>query len=94
MQNKKLKAAVVGLGFGGAFVPIWRDHPDVACVGITDLDAGRTREAADAFRIPKTYSCLEEILEDSEVDAVHLVTCIPDHAEQTVRVLEAGKHCA
>ena len=94
MQNKKLKVAVVGLGFGGAFVPIWRDHPDVACVGITDLDDERTHKAAETFRISKIYSGLDEVLADSEVDAVHLVTCIPDHAEQTVRVLEAGKHCA
>ena len=35
-----------------------------------------------------------EVLADETVDAVHLVTAIPDHAEQTVRVLDAGKHCA
>lgn len=34
------------------------------------------------------------MLADETVDAVHLVTAIPDHAEQTVRVLDAGKHCA
>ena len=34
------------------------------------------------------------ILADKKIDAVHLVTPIPLHAEQTVKVLEAGKHCA
>lgn len=38
MKNGKLKAVVVGLGFGGAFVPIWRDHPDVGEVGVCELD--------------------------------------------------------
>ena len=31
---------------------------------------------------------------DKTVDAVHIVTPIPLHEEQSVRVLEAGKHCA
>ena len=29
MVNGKLKAALVGLGFGGSFAPIWLAHPDV-----------------------------------------------------------------
>lgn len=36
----------------------------------------------------------EEVLADKNLDAVHLVTPIPLHAEQTIQVLEAGKHCA
>ena len=40
------------------------------------------------------YGSFEEILNDPEIDAVHLVTPIPLHEEQTVQVLEAGKHCA
>ena len=39
MKNGKLKAVVVGLGFGGAFVSIWRDHPDVGEIGICDVDS-------------------------------------------------------
>lgn len=40
------------------------------------------------------YSSFQEVLDDPEIDAVHLVTPIPLHAEQTIQVLEAGKHCA
>lgn len=94
MKDKKLNVAVVGLSFGGAFVPIWRDHPDVAAVGIADLDPDRARHMAQAYGISKVYASLAEVLEDDQVDAVHLVTCIPDHAEQTIQVLSAGKHCA
>lgn len=94
MKRDQLNVAIVGMGFGGAFVPIWRDHPNVAATGITDLDAGRAKAIAKTYGISKVYSSLEEVLHDDEVDAVHLVTCIPDHAKQTVQVLEAGKHCA
>ena len=31
---KKLNVVLVGLGFGGAFVPIYKDHPAVGNIGI------------------------------------------------------------
>lgn len=94
MMKKKIKAAIVGLGFGGAFVPIWREHPNVEQIGICDLDRGLTEKVAKAYDISKVYSSVEDVLMDSSLDAVHLVTRIPDHADQTVKVLESGKHCA
>lgn len=94
MKNGKLKAVVVGLGFGGAFVPIWRDHPDVGEVGVCELDPKLRARVAAEYGISLIYPSLDEVLADETVDAVHLVTAIPDHAEQTVRVLDAGKHCA
>ncbi len=94
MSGGKLNVVVVGLGFGGAFVPIWRDHPDVASVGVADLHGELASRVARAHGIERVYASLDEVLADGNVDAVHLVTRIPDHAEQSVRVLEAGKHCA
>ena len=64
---KRLRVAVVGLGFGSAFVPIYVNHPDVEYVGIVDPDkevldrVGRTtrtlkspsrREGVTIARIP------------------------------------------
>lgn len=94
MKNGKLKAVVVGLGFGGAFVPIWRDHPDVGEVGVCELNPALRERVAHEYGISLLYPSLDEVLADETVDAVHLVTAIPDHADQTVRVLDAGKHCA
>ena len=91
---KKLNVVLVGLGFGGAFVPIYKDHPAVESIGIFDTDAGIMEAFSAAQGIEKQYHSFEEILEDEAVDAVHLVTPIPLHAKQTVAVLNAGKHCA
>ncbi len=91
---KKLHVALVGLGFGGAFAEIYRDHPHVACVGLYDADPAVTERVSQACGLPKRYGSFEAILADDAVDAVHLVTPIPLHEAQTVRVLEAGKHCA
>jgi predicted dehydrogenase len=90
----KLNVVLVGVGFGAEFAPIYRDHPDVAVVGICDSNSAKAASASERFNIEKTYSDLDEVLADDDVDAVHLVTPIPHHAKQTVAVLNAGKHCA
>lgn len=91
---RKLNVVLVGLGFGGAFLPIYLNHPDVESVGIFDLNEKQTEQLANRYGIRRIYQSFEEILADDAVDAVHLVTPIPLHEEQSVKVLQAGKHCA
>lgn len=91
---KKINVALVGVGFGGAFVGIYKNHPNVGEVSLFDVNTEALRKCAEFHGVSKTYGSFEEILADSTVDAVHLVTPIPLHAEQTVAVLNAGKHCA
>jgi len=91
---KKLNIALVGLGFGGCFLPIYLDHPQVASVGIFDTDQAIVKQAKENWPEIHTYNSFEELLADRTLDAVHLVTPIPLHADQTVLVLESGKHCA
>ncbi len=93
-MNGKITAVLCGLGFGSAFVPIWRDHPDVKTIGLYDSDQEKLRQAAEKYGITRLYGSFEEVLRDEDVDAVHLVTPIPAHEEMTVRVLRSGKHCA
>ena len=62
MKNGKLKAVVVGLGFGGAFVPIWRDHPNVSEVGICDVNRDLMDRVAKEHGIACCYSSLDEVL--------------------------------
>ena len=91
---KRVNVVLAGLGFGYGFVPIYRDHPQVGAVGLYDPDMALAAKAAGQFHADRVYASFEEVLEDPSVDAVHLITPIPLHAEQTVRVLESGKHCA
>ncbi len=92
---KKLNVALVGLGFGGAFAEIYKTHPNVGELTLYDTKL----ELLQRFREHlgndvKLAESFEAILADSTIDAVHLVTPIPLHADQTVAVLESGKHCA
>lgn len=91
---KKLNIALVGLAFGGAFLPIYLDHPCIATVGVFDTDANVLNTMKERYPSIQLYKSFDEILQDSSIDAVHLVTPIPLHADQTVAVLESGKHCA
>jgi predicted dehydrogenase len=89
-----IRIAVVGLGFGGAFVPIYRDHPDIEEVGICDSNPNRLKAVGDAEEIANRYDKFEDVLADSRWDAVHLLTPVPLHVEQTLAVLNSGRHCA
>ena len=91
---KKLNVALVGLGFGSSFLPIYLDHPQVNTVGIYDPDTALLQDFKTEYPAVTLYDSFEQILADDTVDAVHLVSPIPAHAAQTVAVLESGKHCA
>jgi predicted dehydrogenase len=89
-----MNVAVVGLGFGGAFAPIYRDHPDVDEVAICDPNQERLNSVGDKEGLTHRYADLNQILADRRWDAVHLLTPVYLHVPQTLAVLEAGKHCA
>lgn len=97
MKDGKLRVAVAGLNFGGAFVPIWIKHPDVYAVDIIEVDdaiIGDYLGKRPELGINKIYHSLDEALAEPEIDAVHLVTPIPLHGKQSIQVLRSGKHCA
>ncbi len=93
-MKQKIHVAVVGLGFGGEFVPIYLHHPAVRAVTVCDLDPASRRRAAERYGVTRDVATLAEVVSDPDIDAVHLVTPIPEHAAQSVSVLRAGKHCA
>lgn len=91
---QKLTVAVVGLGFGKEFLPIYMQHPDVRAVVIADRDRERVDRVGATYGIDYRYQTLEEVLDDAAVDAVHLATPVALHARQSVAVLDSGRHCA
>ncbi|MGI4787717.1 MAG: Gfo/Idh/MocA family protein [Janthinobacterium lividum] len=93
-MGKQLCVAVIGLHFGADFVPIYQHHPDISEVVVCDQDPSRLREVGDRFGIERRFTSLDDVLRTPDIDAVHLFTPLLFHAAQSVRVLEAGKHCA
>lgn len=91
---KKINIAIVGLGFGAEFIPIYQAHPQANLVAVCQRDPRKLAAIQAAFGISKGYADYDELLKDPEIDAVHINTPIPDHASQTLKALKAGKHVA
>ncbi|MFN9332237.1 MAG: Gfo/Idh/MocA family protein [Planctomycetota bacterium] len=91
---KKFRAAIVGLGFGAEFLPIYQNHPLAEMHAICQRDRKRLDAVGKTFGIDKRYTSYADLLRDKHVDFVHINTPIPDHARMTLQALEAGKHVA
>jgi len=90
----KVRIAIVGLGFGAEFIPIYQAHPNAEMYAACRRNKAELDKIADKYKIPKRYTSYEELLKDPNVDAVHLNSPIPDHGPQSLAALAAGKHVA
>src|SRR6267378_3707232 len=93
MANK-VRVAIVGLGFGAEFIPIYQQHPDAEMYAICRRNKAEMDKVGDRFGISRRYTDFNELLKDPNVDAVHINSPIPDHAPQSIAALRAGKHVA
>src|ERR1700744_3555300 len=92
--DRKIRVAIVGLGFGAEFIPIYQAHPNAEMYAICRRDRAGLDRAARQFSVPVAYTDYDELLKDPNVDAVHINSPIPDHGPQTIKALKAGKHVA
>ncbi|MDR2391805.1 MAG: Gfo/Idh/MocA family oxidoreductase [Planctomycetota bacterium] len=90
----RIRVAVVGLGFGANFIPVYQAHPDSECAAVCRRDPAGAGEAARRFGVEKFFSDYGELLRDPEIDAVHILAPVPEHAPMTIAALRAGKHVA
>lgn len=92
--KRKVRVAIVGLGFGAEFIPIYQRHPDAEVHAICQRRRSKLDQIGDAFGVAKQYTEYADVLADPDVDAVHINTPIPDHASMSIAGLKAGKHVA
>ena len=93
-SDKKIRVAIIGLGFGAEFIPIYQRHPNAEMYAICRRSEKGLHECGDKFGIKARYTDFNKLLQDPNVDAVHINSPIPDHASQSLAALEAGKHVA
>ncbi|WP_404308537.1 Gfo/Idh/MocA family protein [Neorhodopirellula lusitana] len=92
MVQQKLRMAMVGLGFGSEFIPIYQAHPNAEVVAVCRRNEREMNKTADQFGIKVRYTDFEQVLADPNVDCVHINSPIGDHAWMSLRALDAGKH--
>src|ERR1035438_3590106 len=94
MSKSKLNVAIVGLGFGKEFIPIYQRHPETRMYAICQRTREKLDEVGGQFGIATRYTDFGELLRDPEVDAIHINSPIHLHASQSIAALRAGKHVA
>lgn len=88
----KIKAGVIGIGFIGiAHIEALRRLNNVEVIAIAE-DSDGADEKAKKLVVPKLYSNYKDLLNDSEIDSVHI--CTPNflHYEMSKAAILAGKH--
>jgi predicted dehydrogenase len=94
MSKDKINIAIVGLGFGAEFIPIYQRHPQANMYAICQRNQEKLNAVGDAFEIEKRYTDFRELIKDPNLDAVHINSPIPDHGWMSIEALKAGKHVA
>ena len=94
MSQRKLNIAIVGLGFGAEFIPIYQRHPNANMYAICQRDPKKLDAIGDAFGVDVRYTDYRQLLKDPKVDVVHINSPIPDHGWMSIAGLKAGKHVA
>jgi predicted dehydrogenase len=92
--DRKIRVAIVGLGFGAEFIPIYQHHPHAEMYAICQRNQAKLDECGNRWGIKVRYTDYNQLLKDPNVDAVHINTPIPDHAPQSLAALRANKHVA
>jgi predicted dehydrogenase len=90
---KKIKVAIFGTGFmGRVHTESLRRLGNIDVVAVAGSSKERARKFADEVGIEVSTGDYKELLEDPELQAVHI--CSPNelHYEMTMRSLERGKH--
>lgn len=92
MVTKTINGAIIGLGFGAEFIPIYQALSEVNLYAICRRSDKELNEIGDAFGIETRYTDYAEVLADPGIDFVHINSPIPDHGSMSIAALEAGKH--
>ena len=89
-----VRVGVVGLGYWGPNLARNFDRvPGAELAWLCDGSAEVLERVGAAFPEARAASDVEELLADTELDAVAIATPVPSHAGLAERVLGAGKHC-
>jgi predicted dehydrogenase len=94
MSEKKINVAIIGLGFGAEFIPIYQHHPHTNMYAICQRTESKLNEIGDTFGVTVRHTDYYKLLEDPKIDAVHINTSIHEHAKMSIAGLKAGKHVA
>ncbi|UVI28532.1 Gfo/Idh/MocA family protein [Paenibacillus spongiae] len=93
-MSKKLRWGVIGCaGIAvGSVIPGIKQSETGEVTAIASRGLEKAQQTAAKLDIPKAYGSYEEILQDSDIDAIYIPLPNHLHMEWSIRAMEAGKH--
>jgi predicted dehydrogenase len=93
MTEKRIKVGLVGCGqIADAHLQQIRRIPWADPVAVCDLEPLLARQAAERFEVPGKFSSVEQMVEQSRPDVVHITTPVESHRPLAKLLLDAGVH--
>ena len=93
---EKVRIGIIGCGgiANGKHMPSLKQIAEVQMVAFCDIIPEKAEKAAKEFGTPnaKIYTDYKELLNDPEIEVVHVLTPNRSHADITIDALYAGKH--
>lgn len=91
---EKVAIGIIGCGRVSheRHLPALRLLPNVQIVAAADPDSRRVQRLTDQYSIPHRYTNYEDLIQDSKVDAVAVLTPTGTHTEIGLAVMDADKH--
>ncbi len=87
-----LKTAVIGVGaMGRHHARVYADLPDVALVGVADVDAAQAEATAARFHT-HAYTDYRRLLDEQQPDAVTIAAPTVDHLHMALDAIARGVH--
>jgi len=92
---KQIKAAIIGAGFiGRVHLDALQRIEGVQIAAIIDPYLDQVQRLAEAYSIPLVSADIADVLQNSEIESVHICTPNAQHAAMVKAALAAGKHVA
>jgi len=89
----RLRCAVIGTGgIGFDHLTSLSQCSRANTVAIAEIHPGRAKEATERFKIPRSYSDYNELLDQADIDAVTIALPNHLHAPVAIAALKARKH--
>jgi len=92
--EKKIHLGVFGAGnyANAVFLPTIKKHPQVAMIGVAATTGIHAQDSAKKFGFQFSTTSEEEILSNSEINTVAVLTRHDSHADLTIRAMKKGKN--
>src|SRR5690554_3958853 len=95
-MSEKLKVGIIGCGgiANGKHFPSLSKLEQVELVAFCDIEIERAQKGADQYGAgnAKVYEDYRELLKDTSIDVVHVLTPNISHAEISIAAMKADKH--